>query len=114
MITGCTSISLGVLLKVLLPLGLAPAASGLACVEREKKIVVGAGRSALEAVGVGGLPAPAVLAHAGQVVAGGPAQLLARQRRIGVAGGDVAGTAGDDLVRDLAAAGGGEGVDQLQ
>src|ERR1043165_2035557 len=111
MITGCVSI----LLKVLLPLELAPLACRCGAVDSKNGSEVSqSGGSALETVRIGRLPAPAVLAHALQVEAGGPAQLLARQRRIGVAGGDVARAAGDDLVGDLAAAGLGEGVHQFQ
>ena len=42
-------------------------------------------------MGVARLPAPAVLAHAGQIVPGLPAQQLAGPGRVGPAGGHIAG-----------------------
>ena len=66
------------------------------------------------AVGVLGLPAPAVLAHAGHVVFGRPAQLVAGLRGVGVALRDIAGAPGHDAVGNLVTARSLEGVNHVE
>ena len=66
------------------------------------------------AVGVVGLPAPGVLAHVRQVPLRHPIQGLARKAGVRIALGHVAGTPGDEVVGNPAAAGFLEGPDDLQ
>lgn len=63
---------------------------------------------------VGLLPAPGVAAHLLDPARGAPAEALGRQARVGPAGGDVAGAAWNDLVRDRAAARLLEGAHELE
>ena len=81
----------------------ATAATG-ACRSRRPSRRVGRGCSCFESSGVVRLPAPAVRAHALQVVVRRPAQPLAGQRGVGVAGVDVARPARRERVGHAAAA----------
>ena len=62
-------------------------------------------RSVVVSVRILRLPSPGVRAHFLNAVLGLPAKLLLRLAGVGVAGGDIAGAAGLDLVRDLHAGG---------
>ena len=70
-------------------------------------------RAASLAGGVAGriqaLPAPGVAAHAVEIVFGAPAEQFFRQRGVGIAAGDVSGTARHDPVGNLATGGLAEG-----